>query len=60
MLDVRQFFDLIGGTRVVEEVTGLKRARISQLRTANKLPSAWEKFFAEKFPEQYKQAKNGH
>lgn len=56
MLNVRKFFELIGGSAVVKEHTGLKRARISQFRTENRLPDAWLRYFRAVFPEQFKQA----
>lgn len=41
----------IGGTKAVQEITGLSKASISQWRTGNSIPRHWLLLFREKFPE---------
>lgn len=56
MLNVRVFFDLIGGTKEVMRITNLTRSRISQMRTWNRIQPSLEGVLKEKYPKAYKQA----
>lgn len=49
-MNVENFILEIGGRKLLIELTGLSKGRISQWVIENRIPRAWIKYFIEKFP----------
>lgn len=49
-MNAKQLIEAAGGRKAVMQLTGLKRARISQWCTENYIPNAWVLLFKSKFP----------
>ncbi len=50
MINVEQFISDIGGRKLLIELTGLSKGRISQWVIENHIPRAWARYFLEKYP----------
>jgi hypothetical protein len=49
-MNAKQLIEAAGGRQAVMQLTGLKRARISQWCTENYIPAPWVLLFKSKFP----------
>ncbi len=49
-MDIENFIKDIGGRKVLIELTGLTKGRISQWVTENKIPRPWIKYLLEIYP----------
>jgi hypothetical protein len=50
LMDVSNVIERLGGTKGVQQLTGLSKGRISQWRTENHIPRAWLMFLKNKRP----------
>ncbi len=50
MINVEQFISDVGGRKLLIELTGLTKGRISQWAIENHIPRAWSLYFLEKYP----------
>ncbi len=46
-----EIIDRLGGSKAVQELTGLSKGRVSQWRTQNRIPRSWELFLRSARPE---------
>lgn len=49
-IDAGEVIDRLGGSKTVQEMTGLSKGRISQWRTENHIPKPWLEFLRVKHP----------